>query len=104
MFAMSGHPVAQAAPPAPSDVDAGRGLFEGKGQCLSCHRVQDTGGSTARDLSWIGLLRTPDKLRAAVVNPTRHPNASAFSSDEIDRLVAYLRTRRTLWALSTGLS
>jgi precorrin-6B methylase 2/cytochrome c553 len=95
---------AQAAPPPPADVDAGRALFEGKGQCLSCHRVQDTGGTSARDLSWIGLLRTPDKLRAAVANVSRHPVASALSSVEIDRLVAYLRTRRTLWALSTGLS
>jgi precorrin-6B methylase 2/cytochrome c553 len=95
---------AQAAPPAPADVDAGRAVFEGKGQCLSCHRVQDTGGGTARDLSWIGLLRTPDKLRAAVRNSSRHPTASAFSSQEIDQLVAYLRTRRTLWALSTGAS
>ncbi len=93
---------AQAAPPVPSDVDAGRALFEGKGQCLTCHRVHDAGERTARDLSWIGLLRTPDKLRAAVINPSRHPNASAFSPAEVGRLVAYLRMRRTLWALGTG--
>ncbi|HUP40535.1 MAG TPA: class I SAM-dependent methyltransferase [Vicinamibacterales bacterium] len=95
---------AQAAPPAPADVAAGRALMEGTGQCLSCHRVQDTGGGTARDLSWIGLLRTPDKLRAAVVNRARHPNAAALSAQEIDQLVAYLRTRRALWALTTGVS
>jgi predicted methyltransferase/mono/diheme cytochrome c family protein len=100
VLAMSGHP--QAVPPVPSDVDAGRGLFEGKGQCLSCHRVLEAGGRTARELSWIGLLRTPDKLRAAVTNPSTHPSASAFTPQEIDRLVAYLRTRRTLWALSPG--
>src|SRR5687768_898142 len=94
---------AQAAPPAPSDVDAGRALFEGKGQCLSCHRVEDAGERAARDLSWIGLLRTPDKLRAAVTNPARHPNESALSTAEVDRLVAYLRTHRTLWALETGI-
>ena len=76
---MSGRAAAQVAPPAPSDVDAGRGLFEGKGQCLSCHRVLDAGGRTARELSWIGLLRTPDKLRAAVTNPSTHPSASAFT-------------------------
>lgn len=94
---------AQIAPPSPPDVDAGRALFEGKGQCLSCHRPRDAGG-TARDLSWIGLLRTPDKLRASVANQSAHPQASAYSPQEIDRLVAYLRTRRTLWALGTGLS
>lgn len=94
---------AQVPPPAPSDVDAGRAVFEGKGQCLSCHRIQETGGRAARDLSWIGLLRTPDKLRAAVTNPSTHPRASLFTPEEIDRLVAYLRTQRTLWPLNPGL-
>ena len=91
---------AQAAPPVPSEADAGRVLFEGKGQCLSCHRVGDNGGRAARDLSWIGLLRTPDKLRAAVANTTTHASAATLTSAEIGHLVAYLRTRRTLWALS----
>jgi precorrin-6B methylase 2 len=94
---------AQTAPPVRSDVDAGRTLFEGKGRCLSCHRVQDSGERTARDLSWIGLLRTPDKLRAAVTNLAKHPNAAVLSTGEVDRLVAYLRTRRTLWALEAGI-
>lgn len=92
---------AQAAPPAPLDVAAGRELFEGRGQCLSCHRVSENGGGAARDLSWIGLLRTPEKLRAAVTNPSTHPSVSAFASADIDRLVAYLRTLRTMWALPT---
>ena len=83
-----------------SDADAGRALFEGKGQCLSCHRVGDSGGRTARDLSWIGLLRTPDKLRAAVTNIKTHASAATLTPAEIGHLVAYLRTRRTLWALS----
>jgi predicted methyltransferase len=91
---------AQLPPPAVSDVEAGRVLFEGKGQCLACHRILDSGGRAARDLSWIGLLRTPDKLRAAITNPSTHPAASAFTPEEVDRLVAFLRTRRTLWALS----
>lgn len=90
---------AQLPPPAVSDVDAGRALFEGKGQCLACHRVGETGGRTARDLSWIGLLRTPEKLRDAVANTSAHPAASTLSAAEVDRLVAYLRARRTLWEL-----
>ena len=94
---------AQAPPPAPSEVDAGRVIFEDKGQCLSCHRVGEEGGRTARDLSWIGLLRTPDKLRAAVTNPSAHRVATTFTGEEIDRLVAYLRTLRTLWPLNPGL-
>ena len=90
---------AQVPPPAASDVEAGRVVFEGRGQCLSCHRVGDTGARTARDLSWIGLLRTPEKLRAAVTNTSVHPPASTLTAAEVDRLVAYLRMRRTLWAL-----
>ena len=93
--------LAQVAPPAPPDVDAGRVLFEGRGRCLSCHRVGERGGDTARDLSWIGLLRTPEKLRAAVTHSSSHPSASAFTPAEVDSLVAYLRMRRALWALST---
>ena len=86
---------AQLPPPVSTDVDAGRVLFEGKGQCLSCH--------TARDLSWIGLLRIPDKLRAAVTNPAAHKAATSLTPEDIDRLVAYLRTLRTLWPLNPGL-
>jgi predicted methyltransferase len=93
--------LAQVPPPAPPDVDAGRALFEGRGKCLSCHRVGESGGTTARDLSWIGLLRTPEKLRAAVTNRSPHPSASAFTPAEVDSLVAYLRMRRALWALSS---
>lgn len=92
---------AQLAPPAPPDVVAGRAVFEGKGQCLSCHSVGDSGSRAARDLSWIGLLRSPETLRAALTDPLRHPSAASLAPAEIDRLVAYLRMRRTLWALST---
>jgi SAM-dependent methyltransferase len=92
---------AQAPPPAAPDVEAGRIIFEGKGQCLSCHRLGETGGRSARDLAWIGLLRTTDKLRAAVTNPSSHPAASAFTRTEVNSLVAYLRMRRTLWTLGT---
>jgi ubiquinone/menaquinone biosynthesis C-methylase UbiE len=63
--------------------------------------MAETGGRTARDLSWIGLLRTPDTLRAAVTNPKAHPSASSWSSAEVDHIVAFLRAQRTLWKLST---
>jgi precorrin-6B methylase 2/mono/diheme cytochrome c family protein len=96
---------AQAPPtPADADADAGRALFEGQAGCLNCHRVDDNGSRVARDLSWIGLLRTPDKLRAALADPLRHPSASGLTPADVERLVAYLRTRRTLWKLSADAS
>jgi SAM-dependent methyltransferase len=79
----------------------GSALFESRG-CLTCHTVNERGATTARDLSWIGLLRTPDSLRRSVTDPSRHPGASTLSSEEVDRLVAYLRTLRKLWAIEAG--
>jgi cytochrome c oxidase cbb3-type subunit III len=41
--------------------DAGRGkaLFEGKGGCVGCHRVNGSGGQTGPDLTAIGRVRPP---------------------------------------------
>ena len=94
---------AQLPAPAPADVDAGKAAFEARG-CLTCHRLGDEGGRTARDLNWIGVLRTPEKLRAAVANQAIHPAAGALSPAEVDRLVAYLRTLRKMWTLEPGAS
>jgi SAM-dependent methyltransferase len=80
---------------------AGSALFESR-SCLTCHTVNERGATTARDLSWIGLLRTPDSLRRSVTDPSRHPGASTLSDEEVDRLVAYLRTLRKLWAIEAG--
>jgi putative heme-binding domain-containing protein len=51
--------------------DAGRGgaLFEGKGGCTSCHRVNGRGAYTATDLTEIGTVRTPASLQRALVDP-----------------------------------
>jgi len=145
------------------DAAAGKQLFEGKGRCLSCHWVNTSGGSMGPDLSWVGLLRTPDSLRRSLLEPDaqisrryftlvaetkdgkkvegltlneddfsiqirdlqgdlksfrkddlkelrREPRslmpsyAKELSPAEIDHLVAYLRTLRTMWALETGIS
>jgi putative heme-binding domain-containing protein len=49
----------------------GRGaeLFRTKGKCLTCHRVNGEGHTSAPDLSDIGRLREPAWLRRAVVEP-----------------------------------
>ena len=92
-FFMAGSGFSQT-PPAP-----GNALFEGRGQCLTCHSVNEEGARTAPDLSWIGLLRTPESLRRSVTDTSKHPEASKLSADEVDQLVAYLRTLRKMWAL-----
>ncbi len=52
--------------------DAGRGkvVFEGKGACLSCHRVNNTGSRKAPDLSDIGALRSAGSLERSLRNPS----------------------------------
>jgi len=51
---------------------AGRGqtIFEGKGGCTSCHRVNGKGPRVAPDLSDIGALRSPAALQRSLVDPT----------------------------------
>jgi putative heme-binding domain-containing protein len=55
--------------PAAADVAAGRAIFEGKGACLTCHAIGERGGSLGPELSKIGVTRSPESLRLALVNP-----------------------------------
>lgn len=143
------------------DAVIGKTLFEIKGSCLTCHSIDKRGGSLGPDLSWIGILRTPESLRRALTDPntqisrqyftvvvetrdgqrieglalneddlsiqirdTRGELRSFLKSDlkdlrredrslmpsyglklsagEIDHLVAYLRTLRTMWPIEPG--
>ena len=83
------------------DRERGRALFEGKAACASCHAAAAEGdGRRAPNLSWIGLRRTAESLRRSVVDTATHPltppYASRLSTDEIDQLVAYLRSLRAI--------
>jgi putative heme-binding domain-containing protein len=51
------------------DQERGRVVFEGKGECARCHRVNGRGPRVAPDFSDIGAVRTPDALRRAIVEP-----------------------------------
>ncbi|MEO6367582.1 MAG: c-type cytochrome [Steroidobacteraceae bacterium] len=53
--------------------DAARGklLFTGKGQCLSCHRVDGEGSRQGPELSRIGLLRKSSQLVTSLLDPDR---------------------------------
>jgi putative heme-binding domain-containing protein len=51
--------------------DAARGLvvFDGKGACLSCHRVNNRGSRKAPDLSDIGVVRSAGSLERSLRDP-----------------------------------
>jgi putative heme-binding domain-containing protein len=51
------------------DASRGRAIFEGKGDCRSCHRVGGQGGRSAPDLSTVGTLRSAELIRNALVDP-----------------------------------
>src|SRR6266705_3660387 len=42
---------------APGDPVRGKAIFEGKGECLNCHRVKDKGSRLGPDLGEIGMVR-----------------------------------------------
>jgi putative heme-binding domain-containing protein len=47
----------------------GRELFEGKGQCLTCHTVNGRGSRLGPDISDIGRIRRTADLEKALVDP-----------------------------------
>ena len=53
------------------DARRGQTVFEGKGQCASCHRVNGKGPRTAPDLSDIGSARQPAALHRSLIEPTK---------------------------------
>ena len=52
------------------NVVRGQALFEGKGACGTCHRVNGKGPRVAPDLSDIGAVRTPAALQRSLLDPT----------------------------------
>ena len=53
------------------DARRGAAVFDGKGGCTSCHRVNGRGAYTATDLTEIGTVRTPASLQRALVDPAQ---------------------------------
>jgi cytochrome c oxidase cbb3-type subunit III len=65
---MSASPTAGRSPT--GDAARGKALFDGKGACLSCHRVNGSGSRIGPDLSDIGKLRRfPDQLQRSILEP-----------------------------------
>jgi len=51
------------------DADSGRNIFEGKGTCTDCHRVNGYGSRVGPDLSRIGLFRRAAELEQSLLDP-----------------------------------
>jgi putative heme-binding domain-containing protein len=49
---------------------SGRAIFEGKGRCATCHRVNAVGPRVAPDLSDIGAIRPARELEQKLVDPS----------------------------------
>ena len=54
---------------AQGDATRGLSIFEGKGACLTCHRVSAKGSRMGPDLTDIGTLRAPEVLAKALLAP-----------------------------------
>lgn len=52
------------------DVARGRAIFEGKGNCASCHRIGRLGSRVAPNLSDIGSQRSPGSLQRSLLDPS----------------------------------
>ena len=51
------------------DIGRGKAIFEGKGQCQSCHRVRSAGSRVGPDLTDIGMLRRTNDLQRSLLEP-----------------------------------
>ena len=51
------------------DATRGKAIFEGKGACAGCHRVNGVGARTAPDLSDVGAMRRIAEIERALVDP-----------------------------------
>jgi len=54
----------------PGDVENGRAIFHGRGQCSGCHMIRGGGGFIGPDLTDAGATRTVKQLREGIVAPS----------------------------------
>jgi putative heme-binding domain-containing protein len=54
----------------PGDSTRGQAIFEGKGACLTCHRVEARGRDVGPDLTDIGRARGAASIQRAMIDPT----------------------------------
>jgi cytochrome c oxidase cbb3-type subunit 3 len=51
------------------DVAAGKAIFEGKGACITCHRVKGNGARLGPELTDIGAIRRTVELERSILDP-----------------------------------
>jgi cytochrome c oxidase cbb3-type subunit III len=49
----------------------GKAIYDGKGACATCHRLNGKGPRTAPDLSDVGLVRQPAAIQRSLVDPAK---------------------------------
>jgi putative heme-binding domain-containing protein len=54
----------------PGRVEEGERIFNGKGNCASCHMVAGAGGRLGPDLSTVAHRRKPDELKSDLIDPS----------------------------------
>ncbi len=54
----------------PGDAGRGQALVEGKGKCLTCHRIEATGSRLGPDLTDVGQFRRRVELEKALLDPS----------------------------------
>ena len=52
------------------DPARGKTIFEGKGACLTCHRVETRGRDVGPDLTEVGRARTAASIQRTLIDPT----------------------------------
>ncbi|HEY7501491.1 MAG TPA: c-type cytochrome [Vicinamibacterales bacterium] len=67
----------------PANTAKGAALVAGKGECLTCHRVQGKGSRLGPDLTDIGSTRTPVQLQTSLLDP----NAEVLPENRFYRVV-----------------
>ena len=55
----------------PGSASSGRQVYDGRGNCASCHMVRGTGGRLGPDLSRVGERRDPDELKTDLTDPNK---------------------------------
>src|SRR5580658_8932147 len=61
----------------------GKAIFEGKGACTNCHRINGNGSHFGPDLSEVGA-RSPEQLQTSILDP----DAEILAANRIYRVVS----------------